>query len=89
MENRFRDPESKNKIKQLKNDAHKQIDRNKHILKELINKYFLPDLGLSHDAPSLLTTTKMNLQKATSREGPSTTTLLKKNQKKKDIKGPC
>lgn len=39
MENKYRDPESKNKIKQLKNDAQKQIDRNRVILKDLINKY--------------------------------------------------
>lgn len=38
MENKYRDPESKNKIKQLKNDAQKQIDRNRVILKDLINK---------------------------------------------------
>ena len=48
MERKFRDPESKNKIKQLKNEAHKQIDRNKIILKELINKY-----TLDHADPSL------------------------------------
>lgn len=39
MERKFRDPESKTKIKQLKTEAHKQIERNKIILKELINKY--------------------------------------------------
>jgi Ca2+-binding EF-hand superfamily protein len=39
MDKKFRDPESKNKIKQLKKEAHGQIDRNKIILKELINKY--------------------------------------------------
>lgn len=39
MEKKFRDPESKNKIKQLKTDAHKQIERNKVILKDLITKY--------------------------------------------------
>lgn len=38
MENKYRDPESKNRIKQLKNDAQKQIDRNRVILKDLINK---------------------------------------------------
>jgi len=38
MERKYRDPESKTKIKQLKNDAHKQIERNKIILKDLINK---------------------------------------------------
>ena len=45
MEKQFRNPEAKNKIKQLKVDAHKQIDRNKIILKELINKYNKLDLG--------------------------------------------
>lgn len=38
METKYRDPESKNKIKQLKADAQKQIERNKIILKDLINK---------------------------------------------------
>ena len=38
MENKYRDPESKTRIKQLKNDAQKQIDRNRVILKDLINK---------------------------------------------------
>lgn len=38
MESKYRDPESKNRIKQLKNDAQKQIDRNRVILKDLINK---------------------------------------------------
>lgn len=39
METKYRDPESKNKLKQLKVDAQKQIERNKIILKDLINKY--------------------------------------------------
>ena len=39
METKYRDPESKNKLKQLKADAQKQIERNKIILKDLINKY--------------------------------------------------
>jgi hypothetical protein len=38
MESKYRDPESKTKLKQLKGDAQKQIERNKIILKELINK---------------------------------------------------
>lgn len=38
IEKKFRDPESKTKIKQLKADAQKQIERNKIILKELINR---------------------------------------------------
>lgn len=37
MESKYRDPESKNKIKNLKTDAHKQIERNKFILKDFIN----------------------------------------------------
>lgn len=41
METKYRDPESKNKLKQLKADAQKQIERNKIILKDLINKYLL------------------------------------------------
>lgn len=39
MENKYRDPESKNKLKQLKADAQKQIERNKIILKDFINRY--------------------------------------------------
>lgn len=38
MEKQFKDPESKNKIKNLKADAQKQIERNKVIMKEFINK---------------------------------------------------
>jgi len=38
MENKYRDPESKNKLKQLKADAQKQIERNKIILKDFINR---------------------------------------------------
>jgi len=38
METKYRDPESKNRLKQLKTDAQKQIERNKIILKDLINK---------------------------------------------------
>jgi hypothetical protein len=33
MEKQFKDPESKNKIKNLKADAQRQIERNKVILK--------------------------------------------------------
>ena len=39
IENKFKDPESKNKLKQLKIDAQKQIERNKIILKDFINQY--------------------------------------------------
>lgn len=39
MENKYRDPESRNKTKQLKADAQKQIERNKIILKDIINTY--------------------------------------------------
>jgi len=38
MEQKYRDPESKNKIKQLKSDAQKQIERNKIILKDMIKE---------------------------------------------------
>jgi hypothetical protein len=38
MDKKFKDPESKNKLKNLKMDAQKQIERNKVILKDLINK---------------------------------------------------
>mgnify|MGYP006910310918 CR=1 FL=1 len=39
MESKYRDPESKNKIKTLKADAQKQIERNKIILKDIIRRY--------------------------------------------------
>jgi len=38
MDKKFRDPESKNKLKNLKADAQKQIERNKRIMEEFINK---------------------------------------------------
>ncbi len=38
MDKKFKDPESKNKLKNLKMDAQKRIERNKVILKDLINK---------------------------------------------------
>jgi hypothetical protein len=38
MDKKFRDPESKNKLKNLKSDAQKQIERNKRIMEEFINK---------------------------------------------------
>ena len=38
IESKYRDPESKTKLKQIKNDAEKQIQRNKVILKDFINK---------------------------------------------------
>jgi hypothetical protein len=41
IEQRFRDPESKNKLKNIKAEAQKQIQRNKVIMKDLITKSFL------------------------------------------------
>ena len=41
IESRFKDPESKNKLKTLKTDAQKQIQRNKIIMKDLIVKSFM------------------------------------------------
>lgn len=38
MEKKYKDPEAKNKIKNLKLEAQKQIERNKRILEEYINK---------------------------------------------------
>lgn len=38
IENKYKDPESKNRLKQLKTDAQKQIERNKIILKDIINR---------------------------------------------------
>lgn len=41
IESRFKDPESKNKLKTIKADAQKQIQRNKIIMKDLIVKSFM------------------------------------------------
>lgn len=41
IETRFKDPESKNKLKNIKAEAQKQIQRNKVIMKDLITKSFL------------------------------------------------
>lgn len=38
MDTKFKDPESKNKLKALKMDAQKQVERNKIIMKDFINK---------------------------------------------------
>lgn len=38
MEVKFKDPESRNKLKTLKFDAQKQVERNKVIMKDFINK---------------------------------------------------
>lgn len=46
MDRKFKDPESRNKLKNLKTDAQKQIERNKIIMKDFINKYHL-DLQFS------------------------------------------
>lgn len=52
MESKYRDPESKTKIKQIKGEAQKQIERNKIILKELINKFLINNIDHSHHALS-------------------------------------
>lgn len=41
IEKRFKDPQSKNKLKNIKTEAQKQIQRNKVIMKDLITKSFL------------------------------------------------
>lgn len=46
IETKYKDPESKNKLKQIKLDAQKQIERNKIILKDLINRYLTSYLDL-------------------------------------------
>lgn len=61
-ESKFRDPESKNKLKQLKIDAQKQIERNKIILKDLINKY-LP-IQSDRSQPGLSVVRKIMMRKA-------------------------
>jgi formate-dependent nitrite reductase cytochrome c552 subunit len=58
METKYRDPESKNKLKQLKADAQKQIERNKIILKDLINKYQINNEGLLQAGQSVATMKK-------------------------------
>lgn len=52
MEGKYRDPESKNKIKQLKGDAQKQIERNKIILKDIITEYDFVEVAPSREDPS-------------------------------------
>lgn len=56
IEAKHRDPESKNRLKQLKADAQKQIERNKIILKDLINKYCHPHAGPSPRTQSAVRT---------------------------------
>jgi hypothetical protein len=55
-ESKFRDPESKNRMKQVKADAQKQIERNKIILKDLINKYSILQSDPSRRGPSVVPT---------------------------------
>ena len=38
LDKKFKDPESKSKLRTLKSDAQKQIERNKVIMKDFINK---------------------------------------------------
>ena len=38
IERKYRDPEAKNKMKDLKKLAQKEIERNKVVLREFINK---------------------------------------------------
>ena len=52
METKYRDPESKNKIKQLKGDAQKQIERNRIILKDIITEYPFVEPVPSRGGPS-------------------------------------
>jgi hypothetical protein len=73
MESKYRDPESKNKIKQLKADATKQIERNKVILKDIIRQYHSYYIGLSsvdHKERATITTKRI------SKEEPSITGTL-------------
>lgn len=58
METRFKDPESKNRLKTLKGEAQKQIERNKVILKDLIQKYHQHYEGHSFSAPAAITETR-------------------------------
>lgn len=77
METKYRDPESKNRLKQLKSDAQKQIERNKIILKDLINKYALNEVDLLLPVQS---DARMNnkTQRNICLEGKSTIPILKR-----------
>ena len=69
MENKFKDPESRNRLKQIKVDAQKQIERNKVILKDLVNRYLCTHsdhlCASQEEGPTL----KAKIAKTTSREG--------------------
>lgn len=71
IENKFKDPESKNKLKQLKIDAQKQIERNKIILKDAINQYNAQHIDHSSADPEEIRgdrTSKMRIRSETSKE---------------------
>lgn len=75
IEGKYRDPESKNKLKQLKVDAQKQIERNKIILKDVINRYERYDLVLLLENQEVGPILKAKISKITWREEPSTTII--------------
>ncbi len=77
IETKYRDPESKNRLKQLKLDAQKQIERNKIILKDLINKYPYNQVDpLRLDQSDVPTNSK--IQRSICWEGKSTIIIFKK-----------
>jgi hypothetical protein len=73
IENKYRDPESKNRLKQLKVDAQKQIERNKIILKDVINRYKAINLALSLAGQVAKQTLKVKIHKDTWKEEQWTT----------------
>jgi hypothetical protein len=76
IEDKYRDPESKNRLKQLKTDAQKQIERNKIILKDLINRYGPINSGRSFAIREDVPIPKGRTVKATSRAATSITVIL-------------
>lgn len=52
MDRKFKDPESRNKLKNLKIESQKQIERNKTIMKDFINRYKFR-LNKDHSCESL------------------------------------
>jgi hypothetical protein len=75
IENKYRDPESKNRLKQLKTDAQRQIERNKIILKDLINRYSPINSALSFAIREDVPIPKGRTAKSTSRAARSITTI--------------
>ena len=88
METKYRDPEAKSKIKQLKGDAQKQIERNRIILKDIITGYpFVKSVPLREDP--LEKTTSMTTPSCSKEEQSTTTTSTEMHQALHPRKSPC